>query len=94
MSEEKKTPQDAEETIEQGIPAEETQIPAQEAESAPETEQTPEEQTAEEAVMTEDALSTGEEPNEHPRHTFGNVLRRRKYAAAVFPPFLPPCSSR
>ena len=89
MSEEKKTPQDAEETIEQGTPAEETQIPAQEAESAPEAEQQPEEQTAEEAVMTEDAaedeaepeedaLSTEEEQNEPPRHTFGNVLSSQK----------------
>lgn len=89
MSEEKKTPQDAEETIERSAPAEETQIPAQEAETAPEAEQLSEEQTAEEAVMAEDAaedkaepeedaLSTGEEPNEHPRQPFGNVLSSQK----------------
>lgn len=89
MSEEKKAPQDAEGTIEQSTPAEETQIPAQEAEAAPEAEQLSEEQTAEEAAMTEDAaedkaepeedaLSTGEEPNEHPRQPFGNVLSSQK----------------
>lgn len=84
MSEEKKTPQDAEEMIEQDTPIEETQISAQDTKVEEQTAEEPiimgdsTEEEAEDDAESEEPAPKEEAQEKQKQHTFGNLLASQK----------------